>query len=213
MTDTTSIKHPTPLTSGDFTAAEEPLALFGEWFAEAVKAEPNDPNAMALATVGPDGLPDVRMVLMKGYDAEGFVFYSHIASQKGHELAANPKAALLFHWKSLRRQVRIRGPVSTVTDKEADAYFATRPKQAQIGAWASKQSQPLESRFAFEQAIAKVAARYMIGEVPRPPGWSGWRITPLRFEFWHDRPFRLHDRIEFRRDTADQTWSKSRLYP
>ena len=155
MTDTTSIKHPAPLTSGDFTAAEEPFALFAEWFAEAVKSEPNDPNAMALATVDSDGLPDVRMVLMKGYDADGFVFYSHIASQKGRELAANPKAALLFHWKSLRRQVRIRGNVSPVTDEEADAYFATRPKQAQIGAWASKQSQPLESRFAFERAIAQ----------------------------------------------------------
>ena len=170
MTDTTSIKHPAPLTSGDFTAAEEPFALFAEWFAEAVKSEPNDPNAMALATVDSDGLPDVRMVLMKGYDADGFVFYSHIASQKGRELAANPKAALLFHWKSLRRQVRIRGNVSPVTAEEADAYFATRPKQAQIGAWASKQSQPLESRFAFEQAIAKVAARHVIGEVPRPDG-------------------------------------------
>ena len=166
MTDTTSIKHPAALTSGDFTAAEEPLALFGEWLAEAVKAEPNDPNAMALATVDADGLPDVRMVLMKGYDSEGFVFYSHIASQKGRELAANPKAALLFHWKSLRRQVRIRGNVSPVTEAEADAYFATRPKQAQIGAWASKQSQPLESRFAFEQAIALVAARHIVGEVP-----------------------------------------------
>ena len=180
MTDTTSIKHPTPLTSGDFTAAEEPFALFGEWFAEAVKSEPNDPNAMALATVDADGLPDVRMVLMKGYDADGFVFYSHIASQKGRELAANPKAALLFHWKSLRRQVRIRGNVTPVTDAEADAYFATRPKQAQIGAWASKQSQPLESRFAFEQAIALVAAKHIIGEVPRPPGWSGWRIHACR---------------------------------
>ena len=178
-----------------------------------MKAEPNDPNAMALSTVDADGLPDVRMVLMKGYDANGFVFYSHIASQKGRELAANPKAALLFHWKSLRRQVRILGLVSPVTDAEADAYFATRPKQAQIGAWASKQSQPLESRFAFEQAIAKVAAQYLIGEVPRPPGWSGWRITPLRFEFWHDRPFRLHDRVEFSRDTSDQAWSKTRLYP
>ena len=136
---------------------------------------------MSLATVDADGLPDVRMVLMKGYDADGFVFYSHIASQKGRELAANPKAALLFHWKSLRRQVRIRGNVSPVTDAEADEYFATRPKQAQIGAWAIKQSQPLESRFAFEQAIAKVAAKHMIGEVPRPPGWSGWRIAPGAF--------------------------------
>ena len=213
MTDTTSMKHQTTLTSGDFTAADEPFALFETWLNEAIKSEPNDPNAMALATVDPDGLPDVRMVLMKGFDSDGFVFYSHIASQKGRELAANPKVALLFHWKSLRRQVRIRGTVSPVTDAEADAYFATRPKQAQIGAWASKQSQPLESRFAFEQAIAKVAARYVIGEVPRPPGWSGWRITPLRIEFWHDRPFRLHDRIEFRRDGAGQPWSKTRMYP
>jgi pyridoxamine 5'-phosphate oxidase len=213
MTDTTSMKHQTPLTSGDFTAADEPFALFEAWLNEAIKSEPNDPNAMALATVDPDGLPDVRMVLMKGFDTEGFVFYSHIASQKGRELAANPKAALLFHWKSLRRQVRIRGTVTPVTEAEADAYFATRPKQAQIGAWASKQSQELESRFAFEQAIAKVAARYVVGEVPRPPGWSGWRITPLRIEFWHDRPFRLHDRIEFRRDAAGQKWSKTRMYP
>jgi len=213
MTDTISMKHQTPLTSGDFTAADEPFALFEAWLNEAIKSEPNDPNAMALATVDPDGLPDVRMVLMKGFDTEGFVFYSHIASQKGRELAANPKAALLFHWKSLRRQVRIRGNVTPVTDAEADAYFATRPKQAQIGAWASKQSQELESRFAFEQAIAKVAAKHVIGDVPRPPGWSGWRITPSRIEFWHDRPFRLHDRIEFRRDAAGQPWSKTRMYP
>jgi pyridoxamine 5'-phosphate oxidase len=212
MSDT-FIKQQSQLTSGDFTSAENPFALFAEWFAEANGSEPNDPNAMALATVDPDGLPDVRMVLMKGYDADGFVFYSHIASQKGRELTANPKAALLFHWKSLRRQVRIRGTVTPVSDTEADAYFATRPKQAQIGAWASKQSQPLESRFAFEQAIAKVAARHLVGEVPRPPGWSGWRITPLRFEFWHDRPFRLHDRIEFSRDTPAQPWTKTRLYP
>ena len=216
MTDQTSIKHPTILTSGtsaDFTDAGEPFALFGEWFAEACKAEPNDPNAMALATVDEIGLPDVRMVLMKGYDVGGFVFYSHIASPKGRELAANPKATLLFHWKSLRRQVRIRGLVTQVSDEEADAYFATRPKQAQIGAWTSKQSEPLESRFAFEQAIAKVAAKHVIGEVPRPPGWSGWRIAPTRFEFWHDRPFRLHDRIEFRRAGFGEPWTKVRMYP
>src|ERR1700716_3156969 len=213
MTDTTDIKHPTQLTPGDFTDAEEPFALFAEWFAEACKAEPNDPNAMSLATVDADGLPDARMVLMKGYDAGGFVFYSHIASAKGRELATNPKAALLFHGKSLRRQVRVRGNVSPVTEAEADAYFATRPKQAQIGAWASKQSQPLESRFAFEQAIAKVAARHIVGEVPRPSGWSGWRIAPTRVGFWHDRPVRLHDRIEFRRATPDQPWSRTRLYP
>ncbi|HAO41440.1 MAG TPA: pyridoxamine 5'-phosphate oxidase, partial [Afipia sp.] len=169
-----SIKTPGELISGDFTAADEPFGLFAVWFAEAVKSEPNDPNAMALATVDPEGLPDVRMVLLKGFDTAGFVFYSHIDSAKGRELAATPKAALLFHWKSLRRQVRIRGTASRVTDAEADAYFATRPKQAQIGAWASKQSQPLESRMAFEKAIALNAAKYAIGEVPRPPGWSGW---------------------------------------
>jgi pyridoxamine 5'-phosphate oxidase len=213
MTDTTSIKHPTPLTSGDFTAAEEPFALFAEWFAEAVKSEPNDPNAMALATVDADGLPDVRMVLMKGYDADGFVFYSHIASQKGRELAANPKAALLFHWKSLRRQVRIRGNVTPVTDAEADAYFATRPRLAQIGAWASKQSAELESRLAFEKAVAVYTAKYAVGTVPRPPNWSGYRIMPIEFEFWHDRPFRLHDRIVFRRTVPGAAWTKTRLYP
>lgn len=213
MTDTTSIKHPTQLTPGDFTAAEEPFALFAAWLAEAEASEPNDPNAMALATVDADGLPDVRMVLMKGYDADGFVFYSHIASQKGRELAQNPQAALLFHWKSLRRQVRVRGKVTPVSEAEADAYFASRPKQAQIGAWASKQSQPLESRFAFEQAIAKVAAKHILGEVPRPAGWSGWRITPAQIEFWHDRPFRLHDRIVFQRPAPDGAWTKTRLYP
>lgn len=214
MTDATdSIKHPGRLTPGDFTAADEPFALFAQWLAEASASEPNDPNAMALATVDADGLPDVRMVLMKGFDADGWVFFSHVASQKGREIAAHPKAALLFHWKSLRRQVRIRGAVTPVTPEEADAYFATRPKQAQIGAWASKQSQPLESRFAFEQAIAKVAAKYIVGEVPRPPGWSGWRVTPSRIEFWHDRPFRLHDRIEFTRDAPDSAWGKTRMYP
>lgn len=205
------IKH--PLISGDFTEASEPFGLFAAWFAEAVKSEPNDPNAMALATVDASGLPDVRMVLLKGYDEDGFVFYSHIDSAKGRELAANPKAALLFHWKSLRRQIRIRGTVSTVTPEEADAYFATRPKQAQIGAHASKQSKPLESRMAFEKAIALNAAKYAVGDVPRPQGWSGWRIAPVAFEFWHDRPFRLHDRIEFTRDASGKDWNKTRLYP
>ena len=213
MPDTAAIEHQSGLTSGDFTQVDEPLRLFTTWFAEAEASEPADPNAMALATVDPDGLPDVRMVLMKGFDSDGFVFYSHIASQKGRELAANPKAGLLFHWKSLRRQVRIRGTVSQVSDGEADAYFATRPKQAQLGAWASRQSQPLESRFAFEQAIARFAVKYGLSDVPRPPGWSGWRIMPLAIEFWHDRPFRLHDRIEFRRDAPAQAWSKTRLYP
>ena len=221
MTDTIDpIQHPTPLTSGDFTAADEPFTLFAEWFAEAQAAELNDPNAMALATVDAGGLPDVRMVLMKGYDTDGFVFFSHVASQKGQEITAQPKAALLFHWKSLRRQVRVRGAVTQVTDAEADEYFASRPRQSQIGAWASKQSQPLESRFAFEQAIAREAAKHLIGQLPRPSGWTGWRITPPRIEFWHDRPVRLHDRIEFRRDETDassgappNSWSKVRLYP
>ena len=213
MTDNDTIKHQGGLTSGDFTDAPEPFTLFGAWFAEAAVSEPNDPNAMALATVDADGLPDLRMVLLKRHDAEGFVFYTHLDSQKGQELSANPKAALLFHWKSLRRQVRIRGAVSRVSDAEADAYFATRPKQAQIGAWASKQSQPLESRFAFEQAIAKVAAKHVVGAVPRPAGWVGFRVTPQSFEFWHDRPFRLHDRVVFQRDETGSGWSKTRLYP
>jgi len=207
------IKTSSELISGDFTAADEPFGLFAAWLDEATKSEPNDPNAMALSTVDAGGLPDVRMVLLKGFDTDGFVFYSHIDSAKGRELAANPKAAILFHWKSLRRQVRVRGNVSRVTEAEADAYFATRPKQAQIGAWASKQSQPLESRMAFEKAIAVNAAKFAIGDVPRPKGWSGWRIAPQAFEFWHDRPFRLHDRVEFCRASSDAAWSKTRLYP
>jgi pyridoxamine 5'-phosphate oxidase len=206
-----TIQQQSQLTSGDFTESTEPFELFTTWFDEARASEPNDPNAMALATVDAEGMPDVRMVLMNGLSPEGFVFYSHINSAKGRELAANPNAALLFHWKSLRRQIRVRGPVNPVSDAEADAYFAGRPKQAQIGAWASKQSQPLESRHAFEKAIALNAAKYAIGNVPRPPGWSGWRIVPQSMEFWHDRPFRLHDRIVFQREGGG--WTKTRLYP
>jgi pyridoxamine 5'-phosphate oxidase len=213
MTDTPPIEHPVWLTSGDFTQADEPLALFAAWMAEAVKSEPRDPNAMALATIGADGIPDLRMVLMKGFDQQGFVFYTNTGSQKGRELKADPKAALLFYWKTLNRQVRLRGPVETVTDAEADAYFATRPRGAQIGAWASKQSEPLESRLAFEKAIALYTAKFGIGAVPRPPHWSGYRIVPMAIEFWHDRPFRLHDRIEFRRERPGAPWSKTRLYP
>ena len=207
------MEHPVRLTAGDFSGAEEPLGLFAAWFEEAVRAEPADPNAMALSTVDADGLPDVRMVLMKGFDARGFVFYTNLESRKGEELAANPKAGLLFHWKSLTRQVRIRGPVERVTDAEADAYFATRPRGAQIGAWASRQSAPLEDRFALEKAVARVTAKYAIGTVPRPPHWSGFRVVPLSMEFWHDRPFRLHQRVEFRRDSADAPWMKVGLYP
>ena len=207
------MKHPSWLTSGDFTAADDPFALFAAWLEEATASEPRDPTAMTLATVDGDGLPNARMVLLKGADARGFVFFTNMGSQKGRELDAHPKAALVFHWKSLNKQVRVRGHVEHVTDDEADAYFATRAKQAQIGAWASQQSRPLESRLAFEKAIAVYAAKYALGTVPRPPYWSGYRIVPLAMEFWQDRPFRLHDRIDFRRTALDAPWSKTRLYP
>ncbi len=201
------------LTSGDFTEENEPYALFGTWLEEAAKTEPNDPNAVALATVDEAGLPNVRMVLLKGFDARGFVFYTNFESQKGVEILGALKAAMCFHWKSLRRQVRIRGEVEIVTDAEADEYYASRPRGSRIGAWASKQSRPLEGRFALEKAVAEYTARYAIGEIPRPPHWSGFRIKPVSIEFWHDRPFRLHDRMEFRR-TADGTgWTKVRMYP
>jgi pyridoxamine 5'-phosphate oxidase len=213
MSDTAPIEHPSWLTSGDFTAADEPLRLFGAWLSEATATEPRDPTAMTLATIDADGLPNARMVLLKGVDERGFVFYTNIDSQKGRELGAHPQAALVFYWKSLNRQIRIRGDVERVTDAEADEYFATRPKQAQIGAWASKQSSPLESRLAFEKAVAVYATKYALGTVPRPPNWSGYRLVPLRIEFWHDRPFRLHDRIEFRRESMSAPWNKTRLYP
>ncbi|MBI2714016.1 MAG: pyridoxamine 5'-phosphate oxidase [Rhizobiales bacterium] len=213
MSNTTPIEHPSWLTSGDFTAADEPLALFTAWLKDASAAEPRDPTAMTLATVDADGAPNARMVLLKGVDERGFVFYTNMDSPKGRELDARPLAALVFHWKSLNRQVRVRGPVERVSTAEADAYFASRAKQAQIGAWASKQSSPLESRLAFEKAVALYAAKYAIGTVPRPPNWSGYRIVSLRMEFWQDRPFRLHDRIEFRRQRLGAPWSKTRLYP
>lgn len=191
----------------------DPLTLFADWYAEAEKSEPNDPSALALATVGPDGTPSNRMVLLKGYDSAGFVFYSNYESRKGRQLLAHPKAAMLFHWKSLRRQVRLEGPVSQTTAEEADAYFATRARGSQIGAWASDQSRPLESRFALEKRVAEFGARHLVGTVPRPPHWSGFRLQPLLIEFWQDQPFRLHDRLEYRRSDAASSWSTRTLYP
>jgi pyridoxamine 5'-phosphate oxidase len=213
MSDTAAIQHPSWLTSGDFTDADEPLRLFAAWFADARKSEPADPDAMALSTVDRDGVPNVRMVLLKGFDERGFVFYTNQGSQKGQELADRAAAAAVFHWKSLSRQVRLRGTVEQVSDAEADAYFASRARLSQIGAWASKQSAPLESRLAFEKAVAQVTARYGLGPVPRPPFWTGYRIVPSVMEFWHDRPYRLHDRVEFRRPAPDSAWTKTRLYP
>jgi pyridoxamine 5'-phosphate oxidase len=213
MTDTASIEHPAWLTGGDFTEADEPLRLFAAWFAEARRAEPVNPDAMALATVDPDGLPNSRMVLLKGFDERGFVFYTNVGSAKGHELAAAPQAALTFYWKSLQRQVRARGSVEPVSKEEADAYFATRSRMAQIGAWASRQSAALESRLAFEKAVALHAAKFAIGTVPRPPYWSGYRVLPVEIEFWQEKPFRLHDRISFARESSSAPWRKTRLYP
>jgi pyridoxamine 5'-phosphate oxidase len=189
----------------------DPFALFNAWLAEALAKEPNDANAMALATVDEAGLPDVRMVLLKDADTRGFVFYSNLESAKGRELAANPKAALLFHWKSLRRQVRVRGKVTRVADAEADAYWATRARPAQLGAWASDQSRPLPDRLAFEKKIAEFGLKFGLGRAPRPPHWSGWRVEPETIEFWRDRPFRLHERLQFQK--AGEGWTTTRLYP
>jgi len=218
MADEPTGEYYTGPQAGDFAEADEPFALFQAWFAEAQAHEPNDANAMALASVDASGMPNVRMVLLKGVDAidqpqRGFVFYTNLESAKGVELLASRKAALCFHWKSLRRQVRVRGEVSRASDAEADAYFASRPRGSRLGAWASQQSRPLESRFALEKAVALVTARYPIGAIPRPPYWSGLRIVPQEMEFWHDRPFRLHERIVFRRGSPEEAWRKERLYP
>lgn len=199
------------LTSGDFTEAGEPWALFDTWMKEATKSEINDPNAMQIATVDSDGLPDVRTVLLKSVDPRGFVFYTNMESNKGRQLLANPKAAMVLYWKSLGRQIRARGPISLVSDEEADAYYQSRARDSRIGAWASSQSRPLESRFALEKSVAKYAAKYLIGEVPRPSYWTGVRIVPQVIEFWADKPFRLHDRIVFTK--VENGWSKTRLYP
>jgi pyridoxamine 5'-phosphate oxidase len=190
---------------------DDPFVLFGDWMKEALAKEPNDANAMALSTVDAEGLPDVRMVLLKDVDPAGFVFYTNLESAKGRQLAANPRAALLFHWKSLRRQVRVRGTVAPVTPEEADAYFATRARPAQLGAWASEQSRPMGERLALEKRIAEAGLRFGLGKVPRPPHWSGFRLSPLALEFWRDRPFRLHERLVFER--AGEGWTTRRLYP
>ena len=199
--------------SGDFTTEKDPFALFEAWLTEATASEINDPNGVALATVDPEGLPNVRMVLLKGLDERGFVFYTNFESAKGREVLASMKAAMVFHWKSLRRQVRVRGPVEIVSDAEADTYYQSRARGSRIGAWASAQSRPLESRFALETAVAKVAAKYAVGEIPRPAHWSGFRIIPSEIEFWKDGAFRLHDRVKFTRDSANDVWATARLYP
>ena len=190
---------------------DDPFALFDGWFAEARASEPNDANAMALATTTPDGRPSLRMVLLKGHGPDGFVFYTNLDSRKGGELAANPHVALLFHWKSLRRQIRIEGPVSPVEEATADAYFATRSRDSQLGAWASDQSRPLDSRETFETRFADMQARFEGQDVPRPPRWSGWRVNPSAIEFWQDRAHRLHERTLFRR--AGDSWTRGYLYP
>jgi len=213
MSDPAPIEHPGWLTGGDFAQADEPLRLFAAWFAEAERAEPVNPDAMALATVDAGGMPNARMVLLKGFDERGFVFYTNLESVKGHEVAVAPQAALTFYWKTLQRQVRARGAVEPVAAAEADAYFATRSRMAQIGAWASKQSSALESRLAFEKAVARYSAKFVVGAVPRPPHWSGYRVVPQEIEFWQERPFRLHDRIAFTRSTPAAPWRKTRLYP
>ena len=206
-------KEGSEVDGSDFFGFEDPFYLFDIWLNEAWANEPADANAMSLATVDADGLPDVRTVLLKGTDERGFVFYTNTTSAKGVQLEQSAKAALCLHWKSLRRQVRARGEVSMVSDEEANAYFASRPRDSQVGAWASDQSSPLESRAFFESEIARVDEQYGDTDVPRPPHWTGYRITPLEIEFWHDRPFRLHDRLVFRRSDAVDQWRKSRLFP
>jgi pyridoxamine 5'-phosphate oxidase len=213
MTNDPGMKHPSQLTFSDFPDAREPFTPFEAWMAEAKAAEPRDPDAMALATVDADGMPNVRMVLLKGWGPDGFVFYTNRESVKGHELDGQGKAALTLYWKSLSRQVRMRGPVRPVTGAESDAYFSSRPRGAQIGAWASRQSQPLTSRTELEAAVAGIEQKYGSGPVPRPPHWIGYRLVPLYVEFWTEQPFRLHERIVFSREAADAPWSRNRLYP
>ena len=198
-------------TRADFTLSDDPVALVSAWMKAAEAAEPEDPNAMALATAGSDGLPDVRVVLLKGFDARGFVFYTNAHSAKGEELAQNPQAALVLYWKSLRRQVRARGAVSPVTPEEADAYFASRRRESRLGAIASQQSRPLADRATLMKAVTELSERYGDGPIPRPAHWTGFRIEPVTIEFWQNGDFRLHDRVRFTR--AGDGWSRARLYP
>jgi pyridoxamine 5'-phosphate oxidase len=207
--DITMTEH--ELKKSDFTQASAPLPIFEEWFAEASKSEINDPNAVSLATVDAHGMPNVRMVLLKGFDDRGFVFYTNFESAKGQEILGSMKAAMGFHWKTLLRQVRIRGEVEIVSDEEADEYYASRARGSRIGAWASRQSRPLESRASLEQAVAVVTAQHPLGDIPRPKHWSGFRIKPVEIEFWQDGEFRLHDRVKFLLD--GKGWTKTRLYP
>ena len=201
------------VTTGDFTEAEDPFLVFDAWFKEAFANEVNDPEAMTLATVDETGLPDARTLLCKGVDSRGVVFYGNVESAKGRELAAHPKAAALFHWKSLRRQARFRGLVTPLGEAEVDAYFASRPRQSRIGAWASQQSRPLESRAALVTAVESYSRRFGEGDIPRPSYWGGWRLAPLQIEFWRDGAFRLHDRVLFSRADLDSPWERRRLYP
>jgi pyridoxamine 5'-phosphate oxidase len=198
---------------GGIGVKDDPFTLFDAWMAEAKKTEPNEANAMSIATVDAQGRPNVRMVLLKDASPRGFVFYTNMESAKGRELASHPYAALCLHWKTQRKQVRARGAVTPVSDAEADAYFASRAKDSQIGAWASAQSRPMEGRFAFEREIAKYATKYALQTVPRPPYWSGYLVVPFEIEFWRDRPFRLHDRLVYRREAPDRPWRTERLFP
>ena len=202
-----------PIDDGGIAPREDPFALFDAWFAEAKKSEPSEPDAMCVASVDEHGHPNARMVLLKEANPNGFVFFTNYESAKGREYLANPRAALCFLWKSIGKQVRVRGSIEKVSEAESDAYFATRAKDSQIGAWASRQSRPIEGRFAFEKEIAKYAGKYALATVPRPPYWGGFRVTPLEIEFWRNRPFRLHDRLVYRRDTAASPWRTERLFP
>jgi pyridoxamine 5'-phosphate oxidase len=201
------------LSSSDFTETVDPFPLFRQWFAEAAEKEVNDPDAITLATVDASGMPDARAMLCKQVDEWGFVFYTNAESAKGEEIAANPKAAILYHWKSLRRQVRARGALTKLADADSDAYFASRPRLSRIGAWASQQSRPLESRSKLLGAVALLTAKFGVGEIPRPPYWGGFRLTPIQIEFWQDHQYRLHDRVRFTREGEGAPWRRQRLYP